>query len=717
MALVGSAGMVILAYAIVQMGFKGAVFTGESFSNSDILRERLRDVSTQVESALFYKSPTYVEMGSALDQSELAEQRANLSLEMAQEIDELKNRYDDWLEQAKSREDTHEVERLNLDQSKQIQDIELRYKVKKDNVENDMITSQRVTYRTLLKTLENSDAYFYVSINDYLVMTNLGKQNSTNPNDAPFVKTIADAGFNDKASLEAFMMAQKGHDQFSESSGEIHIALKPEAYTALEKEFNERYAIGRYWIQACAIGFTLFLLAWIYLLYAAGRKVDDEGEIHLNALDRIYLDVGLVITVSVITVCIAALGALGYIQENNEVIYPASLLVVIGTLMGYVYTMSFVKRFKRHEVLKHTFVACIFRWIGRSWHNMMTNIQSLFFGKVTMRRVVISMTLYALGAFAIIVLSFGLASGGIAGLFVGIILLGVYHLWILKGIKVYVEGFEKILEGTEIISNGSLDYRIELEPMGDLSRLAEQVNNITVGLGKAVESEVKAERLKSELISNVSHDLRTPLTVIRTYIDLLKTEGIQSEEAPKYLEVLDEKSQRLQKLTEDLFDAAKASTGNIPVRLERVNLTALVLQGMGELSEGMNASGLQFVTNMPESETWVMADGGLLWRVIENLFNNVFKYALPGSRVYVEVNQSVEVGMCCFTMKNTSSEALNIPADELLQRFKRGDAARTTEGSGLGLSIAKSLTENQGGRFTLTVDGDLFKVEVCLKNA
>jgi len=225
-------------------------------------------------------------------------------------------------------------------------------------------------------------------------------------------------------------------------------------------------------------------------------------------------------------------------------------------------------------------------------------------------------------------------------------------------------------------------------------------------LKKAVDSELKSERLKTELITNVSHDIRTPLTSIITYVDLLKNENDPSK-AGEYIEVLDQKSKRLKMLTDDLFEAAKASSGNIPVQLDRIDIVSLITQGLGEVNDKIEDSNLEFRFNHPKDKVYITADGKLLWRSIENVLSNIFKYALKGSRVYIDIE---DLGSeILLTFKNISAYELNISADELMERFKRGDESRLSQGSGLGLSIAKSLIDIQKGRFTIQVDGDLFK--------
>ena len=350
-----------------------------------------------------------------------------------------------------------------------------------------------------------------------------------------------------------------------------------------------------------------------------------------------------------------------------------------------------------------------------------------------------------------------------------------------------VRQFTEIRGGVSEVKSGNLAHRIPVETdrrgnVGELGRLAADINEISQASNLAVQNELKNQRMKTELISNVSHDLKTPLTSMVSYIDLMKQEGLDSPHAPEYLEILDEKTQRLKVLTENLFEAAKASSGAIPVHMETIDLGSLVSQSLGEMSERLTAQKLDIIVEnhcaqepdaagMQDAEGGVlsagprvMADGQLLWRVIENLLSNVSKYALPGSRVYLDISsvnrkagstagttasagipgtsQNAAAGRAgmaasvgCSTsagtapagaaangfvlleVKNISRDRLNISADELMERFKRGDESRNTEGSGLGLAIARDLTKLMDGVFEINVDGDLFKASVLLKQA
>ncbi len=270
----------------------------------------------------------------------------------------------------------------------------------------------------------------------------------------------------------------------------------------------------------------------------------------------------------------------------------------------------------------------------------------------------------------------------------------------------------RLQESGAALAAGDLDNQVDTKHMyWDFKRHGENLNAISQGMGIAVEKQLRSERLKTELITNVSHDIKTPLTSIINYVDLLHRAQTDEQRA-EYLEVLDRQSHKLQKLTEDLVEASKASTGNLAVNASRRSAGELLRQALGEYSERLAAAQLEPVLTLPQRELFVWVDGTLMWRVLDNLFSNACKYAQEGTRLYIDAQE--RGAQVCLVFKNVSREKLNVPADELMERFVRGDSARSTEGSGLGLSIARSLTELQGGTFALAVDGDLFKVELTL---
>jgi signal transduction histidine kinase len=269
---------------------------------------------------------------------------------------------------------------------------------------------------------------------------------------------------------------------------------------------------------------------------------------------------------------------------------------------------------------------------------------------------------------------------------------------------------EKIVQGISRICDGEVEYQIDTERMyGENRVIAQAVNRIGEAVKNAVQISMKDERLKTDLITNVSHDIKTPLTSIINYVDLLKRENIPNEKAQEYIRILDEKSQRLKQLTLDLVEASKISSGNITLEMEPLNACELLKQAVGEYEDKFEGKRLQIMTKYPdEDKVMLYADSRRMWRILENLFTNIYKYAMDGTRVYVDLGTAD--GRIIIIIRNISAQPLNIPADELTQRFIRGDSSRSTEGSGLGLSIAKNLAIAQGGSFRIDLDGDLFKV-------
>ena len=262
-------------------------------------------------------------------------------------------------------------------------------------------------------------------------------------------------------------------------------------------------------------------------------------------------------------------------------------------------------------------------------------------------------------------------------------------LWIIR--KFWNKELDQITERTESFFQKRLEQALEIEK-------------------KSLDKVSRSDQLRVDLITNVSHDIKTPLTSIINYVDLLKQENFEDPKIQRYIEVLEQKSQRLKTLTEDVVEASKVSSGNITLEFMNINLVEMIQQTSGEFAEKFMARELKEVLNLPKEEVIIQADGRRLWRVLSNIYNNAAKYAMKGTRVYADLWK--ENGKAYFSLKNISEQPLNIPADELTERFIRGDVSRSTEGSGLGLSIAQSLTEMQGGKFELYLDGDLFKVTI-----
>ncbi|MDT8715691.1 HAMP domain-containing histidine kinase [Clostridium sp. 19966] len=296
-----------------------------------------------------------------------------------------------------------------------------------------------------------------------------------------------------------------------------------------------------------------------------------------------------------------------------------------------------------------------------------------------------------------------------AGILICIILsiyVSIVPIYMLKKLS----DFGKIIKGASEISNGNLEYKIHYGGKSYIAKLGSDITNMRNQFKKSLENELKSERLKTELITNVSHDLRTPLTSIINYVSLLKNDNVAEEEKKAYIEVLDKKSQRLKIIIEDLFEASKMSSGSVKLEMEKVDISELLRQSLGEFNEKIEKSNLTFREKIPAEEIFIILDGKKTWRVFQNLISNALKYSQPNSRVYVELENLED--RVIIIIKNMASYEMNFDVDEIFDRFKRGDKARSTEGSGLGLSIAKSIVELENGSMHIDIDGDLFKVTV-----
>lgn len=467
-------------------------------------------------------------------------------------------------------------------------------------------------------------------------------------------------------------------EQLNPQTDVIYIAF-PESFLQQKiEEWEKDKQIAKRYFYEFIVFLAGFILSFVYLIIVIGRTSFKDKEIHFHVVDKLYNDLKIVIAVCLPAVWIAVMLEVFY---DIYMLLTAPFFIIVLLMI-----LSLVKHIKNRTLLQHTLIYQILKKI-------FLLVKSVFdSGSMGVK---------------IVLLVIGYPLVVVATFFMFPITMGLAAWFAMKKVK----SFNRIKEGVEQIKNGDLHHRIEVDGKGEISRLAVNINSITEGLKKSVDSEIKSDRLKTELITNVSHDIRTPLTSIITYVDLLKIEN-DPEIIAEYVDVLDQKSKRLKLLTDDLFEAAKASSGSMPVQLERIDIVSLLTQGIGEMGGKIEASSLDFKLAYPTEKVYVKADGKLLWRSIENLFSNIFKYAQPASRVYIDVE---DLGNeILVTFKNISAYELNISVDELMERFKRGDESRSSQGSGLGLSIAESLIHIQHGKFLIQVDGDLFKAIIYL---
>ncbi|WP_242984525.1 HAMP domain-containing sensor histidine kinase [Clostridium sp. chh4-2] len=449
----------------------------------------------------------------------------------------------------------------------------------------------------------------------------------------------------------------------------------------------------------------------LYLIPVSGHKTRKSREISLHHFDRIPTEAGVILYGAAVWAALYMGRMIGYpllhlLFKSDHWAYLEQLSQgAVMYVVSLTAVFSVIRRYKAASLWKNSIV-------NRFCNGFSAYLLNHSF---KMRIIVCYLAFLAVNVSCVVLISYLYYKQNIPSNFIKF--WGTAALLILIDLAVFLKLLQtsmekdKIDEALKSISTGDTGYKVDLDFFsGKELAVAESINNISSGLENALQEKVKSERLKADLITNVSHDIKTPLTSIINYVDLIKREHIQDPKIQGYLEVLDQKSQRLKTLTEDLVEASKASSGNVKLEIANIDLVELVWQTNGEFDEKFALRHLEVVTHLPDQTLLIEADGRHLWRVLENLYNNAYKYAMEGSRVYIDVQQ--EEDLAVFTIKNVSANPLNINADELTERFVRGDVARTTEGSGLGLSIAKSLTELQNGIFKLYIDGDLFKAQV-----
>ncbi len=560
---------------------------------------------------------------------------------------------------------------------------------------------------------------------------NLTQSHSDNVPDMENVNTLSD-GF------QIYSMsgeAAPGVDVYYFGFEKDSFVLDPTENTLIQSEKVYDW-ITSYCVEVvilAVVSFLLLMVQAVSLICTTGRRYKHDKQVKLNHFDRWYTEIWLFVTF--VIMMFSVLCGIGAVSEigNYESFGVVCIYTAIGALpFGFffmVLTLSFARRLKAHNIWNQFLLVKFIKYV----HNRIQNKETVAeqdkkettsaFVKVVQnfwdrckekyysikgtRKLLIAFVIFLVAETAVVFM--GMSNELYAGpAFIYFLLLQILALLALMWV---IRDIEKLAKGVEEITKGDLDSKVEInEKVSILGDLASGVNHIGDGLKQAVETSIKDERMKTELITNVSHDLKTPLTSIINYVDLLKNQEMPNEDAKHYVEVLDAKAQRLKQLTEDLVEAAKATSGNIELEMMPLTFDELMKQALGEFEDKFEKRNLAIIANYPEEPAVVMADGRRLYRIIENVLQNIYKYAMEGTRVYADLEK--DAGVVTFTLKNVSKAPLNISTDELMERFTRGDSSRTTEGSGLGLSIAKDLTRLQNGEFEIQLDGDLFKVVI-----
>ena len=445
------------------------------------------------------------------------------------------------------------------------------------------------------------------------------------------------------------------------------------------------------------IDIILLTIICVYLIWSLGHIKNKEG-IYLSSFDRFSYELIILLFSSIFWMCIIiATTIIAYVDiSTNLLIYLIGLTYLGSYISLAVMAITTIKRLKAREFW-HSFTTYK---IYKSVKDKIKNTSSKVLDKSASQKKII--ILYIAFIFVSCILGVTFFTG------ISFIVLVVLWIWTLYKLLEYNKNINEIKNALQEIYLGKPNIKLNTDQLkGTLKELATYVNDVSSGFNNAIQEKLKSERLKAELITNVSHDIKTPLTSIINYVDLLKEENIQDEKIQEYIKVLDTKSQRLKKLIDDLVEASKASSGSVKLNIEEINLNELVKQVTGEFKDKFDEKNLIIDLDLPSNNIQIEADNRYMYRIIENLYSNISKYAMDNTRVYITLKTTTN--QIILEIKNVSKDKLNISADELMQRFVRGDKSRYTEGSGLGLSIAKSLSELQNCNFNIEIDGDLFK--------
>jgi signal transduction histidine kinase len=555
-----------------------------------------------------------------------------------------------------------------------------------------------------ITNISKCDAYLALNTTSTIYNTNVTKWGLINSSTLEWmsksVKTKLNPTQSDDENSDTYI-EKEGNDEYIIYTAVIHsFPYSNDDFHQAFQSFQAMHDNYKTAILYLPIVFILFLIFLIIGVQLAGYSRKQEG-IALIVYDKLNTEMTSIILLGSFLILLNMFFELINTQFKNDDDYFYRLLgLYIGIYPIFMYNFFSLVRHIKTDTLRTNLLSY------RLYQHCKRNIQQFFtYRSVTFRATGIVVILYLVALF--ITLFFRTVEFPVFGIF----LLSLAFFIVGKYFVMACASISHLINEAKKISDGDLNHKInEADLIPNMRVLAHYINNISLGLSTAVDEKLKSERFKTELITNVSHDIKTPLTSIINYVDLLKKEKLDNEIANQYIGILDSKSQRLKTLIEDLVEASKASSGAITLHMQKINFVELIKQTIGEFEDRLNERNLEVLLTMYEEPLYIYADGRSTFRILENIFSNVYKYALAGTRVYVDIMNTQDQAIV--SIKNISASKLNISADELMERFVRGDLARSTEGSGLGLSIAQSLATLQEATFNIQLDGDLFKAVV-----
>ncbi|KEI97827.1 HAMP domain-containing sensor histidine kinase [Clostridium botulinum] len=634
------------------------------------------------------------------------EQLANLKLFYEDMIknsqNDIGNRYISILSAVAQSDDKDKFTKLTQEKNKELKEVEKENTKTEAELRKEIALWSYNDYKNIKKAIESKKEI------KYYIKNSLTKEVYTNL--AP--KTNIDSYIKNNSIYSiSFPLKSDNTKNFLETNnllnsfnweGNIIITKDFNSSGYISKNYNYYNSIRDRLIKEIIVGISSLIMGIIILIIFKRRNYLESPM--LNKVKGIYNNIPLDLKLFIFILYTAIMGS--YLINLSFFYKPLGINHFIIITLISIYILYFIFNIKYAIELKKDKNKFLIQCKGSFINKLLNAFKNSNLNKNIKLKIAFVMALSVLLAiFILLVIVLGIHS-----IIVASIVAIIYIVLLIRYLFKKADYLNEILKATEEMSYGNLDYVIKENGESALGKIAHNINNMKDGYKKSLEEQVKSERLKTELITNVSHDLKTPLTSIINYIDLLKKEDLSKDEINGYISVLDRKSKRLKSLIEDLFEASKMSSGAVELNIEKINLTALLKQSIAEFEEKITKSSLELKFKYDNNKTYANLDGKKTWRVFENLINNIIKYSQPNTRVYIdliETNTKIII-----TMKNISRYEMDFSADEIFERFKRGDKARNTDGSGLGLAIAKSISELQGGSLNIIIDGDLFKVIV-----
>ncbi|MDU4599850.1 histidine kinase dimerization/phospho-acceptor domain-containing protein [Clostridium sporogenes] len=612
----------------------------------------------------------------------------------------IKDEYNSFLSEAEQSGDKNRLTKLTQQRDEKLKEV------KKENTKTIAELKKEIAlwsyndYKNIKKAIESKREIKYYIINRGTkeVYTNLKP------------KTNIDSYIKNNSIYSIIFPSQSGKIKNFSKTKDLFNSFNWEGYIIITKDLNPNDYILKNYNYYNSIKDRLIkevlivissLIIGIFILILFKKRICLNSPI-LDKINKIYNNIPLDLKLFIFILYTAIMGS--YLINTSFFYKPLGINHFIVITLISIYIFYFIFNIKYAIELKKDKNKLLILCKGSLIYKLITIFKNSNLNKNLKLKIIFIMVLsILLAAFTLL----GLLLGFYNNILIASIITILYIALLIRYLFKKADYLNEILKATKEIACGNLDYIIK-EHKGDiLGKISHNINNMKEGYKRSLEEQVKSERLKTELITNVSHDLKTPLTSIINYIDLLKKEDLSKDEVNAYISVLDRKSERLKFLIEDLFEASKMSSGSIELNIERIDVTALLKQALGEFQQKIKKSSLQLKFKC-NNKAYANLDGKKTWRVFENLINNIIKYSEPNTRVYIDLIQTDT--KIIITMKNISHYEMNFTSDEIFERFKRGDKSRNTEGSGLGLAIAKSIVELQGGNLNINIDGDLFKV-------